>query len=79
MVVSHKASRKLELKLLELLLLLFYMGVLGVEDVGIGNGYCEDVSVELSTFQPHMVVPTQSIIPINPSHIGIVEGHGCRT
>ena len=81
-VVSHKAPRKLQLKLLELSSFLFCTCVSGVEDVGIRNGHLEEepknISVELSTLQPHMVVPTQLIIPINSSHVGIVEGHCCR-
>ena len=49
--------------------------------MGIGNGHLKEepknISVELPTLHPHMVVPTQLIVPVNSSHVGIVEGHCC--
>ena len=57
-VISCKTPCKLKPKLLEILPFLFCTCVSGVEDVVIGNGHLEEepknVSVELSTLQPHM-------------------------
>ena len=78
-VLTHQALCKLQTELLERLLC--YTGEVRVEDVCISNSSLKYepkyIAVKLATFQFHMVVLTQLVIAIYPSHVGLIKCHRC--
>ena len=52
---------------------------MGEEDVGIGKSSFKhepkDVSIKLVAFHAHMVILSQLVIPVHPSHVALIQCH----